>query len=120
MIDVYGEPIVKDSLVIRYIKQSKHTEFVPWKDFLPGKYLYSYTGNLYKDTVSLNKAECDFYVCLVCVQITGDWMEIRPPKNHDCNQLMDEKCLRSYWIKWFDDNKMLVRFVPSMAISSPN
>lgn len=94
IVDVNGESIKKDTTEIRYIKESKHTEFVSWKDFLPGKYLYSFTGNLYKDKITKASPECNFVGCLYCVQIVGEWMEVRPPDNSDCSQMMNEKCLQ--------------------------
>ncbi|MBI3235986.1 MAG: hypothetical protein HYZ42_18455 [Bacteroidetes bacterium] len=111
-IDPNGEPTILETYRIVYMPHNKHADFILWKDYLLNKYIYKVSGNLYTDTVTKQVSVCALNACLVSQKVIGNWMEVKPPGNHDCSQFADQKCVRSFWVKWRDDKELLIKLKP--------
>lgn len=111
-IDSAGEPHKAASYKIGYIRAAKQVTFSSWAAYLPEKYIYSFEGKAYADTSSIQPIDCNLSGCLVCVRVQGDWMEVRPPFNHDCTAMLGEACTGSAWIRWRNDHQLLIALKP--------
>ncbi len=109
--DENGNSYVTDTFKIFYIPQNSQVVFQTWEDYLPGKYIYKYSDNLYINKTTKKTNECMLDYCIRCVRIDGDWMEVQTLEDHDCTP-GDIKCRGRYWLHWRDNTKMLLNLTP--------
>lgn len=101
-----------------WIKRSESIEFETWESFLKGMFMITRleTNSQAIRVLPSGNAEEIIYTSNDCFQVKsmkGDWIEIFNSENCDDDEVNSKEKISSGWIKWRDQNNLLIIYYPT-------